>query len=469
MIEKIKEIMNRFLKIICKFIKIILQLIPIIILSLIILRLTINKDRYQELSFLFIISCVFICLLILIALINLYKHIKYRNKNKKKRVVFGINSLKIGGAERALVDLVKKIYNAYDVTIYTIYGNGTFEKELQQLVLDKKITLKTIFKKEPKTLFTKKIQMLLLYIFYPVIYTANIKNIYDVEIAFVEGIMTKMFALESRAKKIAWVHFGASKIVAKQQDSVITTKYELLKKVIDRITYLKYNDIIFVSNTAKENFLKEFGDKIEDKVSMHVIYKYLDIKRIKELSEEYIPEEITPTITSIVTVAKIIPEKGIDRLLDVHERLIKDGFIHNIYVIGDGIDRERLINETKKRKLKHSFRLVGEISNPYPYIKNGNYFALLSKVEGYGIVIDEAKVLRKEILITKTASIEAVQKYSNIHIFENTEEDIYNGIKKVLGTREKNKKNKREIVNNLHIFERINDSKIYDIINIINK
>ena len=456
MIEKIKEIMNRFLKIICKFIKIILQLIPIIILSLIILRLTINKDRYQELSFLFIISCVFICLLILIALINLYKHIKYRNKNKKKRVVFGINSLKIGGAERALVDLVKKIYNAYDVTIYTIYGNGTFEKELQQLVLDKKITLKTIFKKEPKTLFTKKIQMLLLYIFYPVIYTANIKNIYDVEIAFVEGIMTKMFALKSRAKKIAWVHFGASSILNKQQDSVKIKNYTVLKRDIDRITYLKYNDIIFVSNTAKENFLKEFGDKIEDKVSMHVIYKYLDIKRIKELSEEYIPQEI-------------IPEKGIDRLLDVHERLIKDGFIHNIYVIGDGIDRERLINETKKRKLKHSFRLIGEVSNPYPYIKAGNYFALLSKVEGYGIVIDEAKVLRKEILITKTASIEAVQKYSNIHIFENTEEDIYNGIKKVLGTREKNKKNKREIVNNLHIFERINDSKIYDIINIINK
>ena len=49
-----------------------------------------------------------------------------------KKIVFGITSLGIGGAERVLVDIVNKLQNEYDITIFTLYGKGAFEKELSK-------------------------------------------------------------------------------------------------------------------------------------------------------------------------------------------------------------------------------------------------------------------------------------------------------------------------------------------------
>ena len=48
------------------------------------------------------------------------------------------------------------------------------------------------------------------------------------------------------------------------------------------------------------------------------------------------------------------------------------------------------------------------------------------------MVLEEAKILNKLIIITDTAAREAIEKYENSIILENTKESIYEGIKKVI-------------------------------------
>ena len=43
---------------------------------------------------------------------------------KMKKIVFGITSLTLGGAERVLVDIVNRLKDEYDITIFTLYGKG---------------------------------------------------------------------------------------------------------------------------------------------------------------------------------------------------------------------------------------------------------------------------------------------------------------------------------------------------------
>ena len=48
------------------------------------------------------------------------------------------------------------------------------------------------------------------------------------------------------------------------------------------------------------------------------------------------------------------------------------------------------------------------------------------------MVLEEAKILEKPIIITDTAAREAVEKYKNATILENTEDGIYEGIRKII-------------------------------------
>jgi len=75
---------------------------------------------------------------------------------------------------------------------------------------------------------------------------------------------------------------------------------------------------------------------------------------------------------------------------------------------------------------------LGKKSNPYPYIKQADYFCLFSYYEGYGMAIEEAKILNRRILITDTAAKECIEDYNKAQVFENSEDGIYEGLKQVI-------------------------------------
>ena len=133
-----------------------------------------------------------------------------------------------------------------------------------------------------------------------------------------------------------------------------------------------------------------------------------------------------------LSVCRLTNQKGIDRFIKVHKKLIDCGFNHNVYIIGDGPEKENLNKLIRELGVENTFILLGQKKNPYPYIKHAKYIALLSYYEGYGMIIEEAKILNKPIIITKTASTEAVQNYPKSLVIENEEEDIYKKLKMVL-------------------------------------
>ena len=301
------------------------------------------------------------------------------DKRKKKKIIFGITSLSIGGAERVLVDIVKELQNVYDITVFTIYGNGEFEKELKGT----NVKLKTIFKKQRKEYgyITRKIVTTIYRCFYNIIYELHIKNIYDIEVAFLEGPITRLFANSSNANKIAWVHTNMSLYYE-------TTKYSKRKRKIDEKIYERYNTIVFVSKDSRENFIKTFPN---NNIRKKVIYNFIDQKRIERKSREIEPYEIEPNIPSIVVVARLTKAKALDRLIEVHKRLIKDRIMHNIYIIGDGEERKNLEEKIKEYGIKKSFILLGKKENPYPYILKAKYFGLFSYAEGYRFSVRRSK------------------------------------------------------------------------------
>lgn len=341
--------------------------------------------------------------------------------------------------------------NVYDITIFTIYGGGELQKELQEF----NIEIKTLFKKPMLSYnkYTQKFMVIFFNLFMKEIYIYNMKNIYDVEIAFLEGPVTRLLSYNSNAKKIAWVHTD-------MKQYYMHTKNAKLKLQADKIIYNKYDEIVFVSKDTLSKFEEVF---VENQKSKQVIYNYIDSKRIIKKSKESIVLEIEENIPSLVTVARLTASKGLSRFLDIHKKLLDASIIHRVYIIGDGEEKSNLNQKIAEMGMEKSFILLGKKENPYPYILKGNYFCLFSEFEGYGIVLDEAKVLSKPILITDTGAREAAENYAKATIFANDEEAIYKGLSDILKGKI-NKKNKGQKTEDFNI---TNTRKIYSIIELI--
>ena len=255
------------------------------------------------------------------------------------------------------------------------------------------------------------------------IYKKEIKGKYDTEIAFLEGPITRIFSVKNNeVKKIAWIHNDISQVFGNNIKAKV-------KKMIDKKIYSKYQELIFVSKDNLDKFNKMYPSiNVEKKV----IHNYIDKEEVLRKAKEKQEVEFDRNEFNLVTVTRLVEQKGIDRLINIHKKLVENGIKHNIFVIGDGPEKEKLKNMIKEKQIESTFFLLGKQTNPYPYIKNADYFCLLSRFEGYGMVIEEAKILNKNIVITNTAAREAVEGYEKAIILNNNEEDIYLGLKEII-------------------------------------
>ena len=335
-----------------------------------------------------------------------------------KKILFGITGLTVGGAERVLVDIVNQLKNDYNITVFTLYAKGDFEKELS-----KDITVKSLYPNSYTEMskIKKMLISLRLLLCKKQIYKKYIMNEYDTQIAFLEGPITRLFSVkDKKVKKIVWVHNDIEKVFGNDIKSKIKRRYD--KKI-----YNNYEKIIFVSRDNLEKFQKQYPNISNEK--LEVIYNYINPIVVKEKAQEEINLELDNTNLNIGIVSRLVEQKALDRLIEIHAKLIQEGYKHKIYVIGDGPKKTELTQLIQENQVQDTFILLGKKDNPYPYMNKMDVIALLSYYEGFGMVLVEAEILGKYIIITDTAAREALQNYNYSKVIPNTNEGIYNGIK----------------------------------------
>ena len=297
--------------------------------------------------------------------------------------------------------------------------NGEFKG-----LLNKNIKVKSLYPKafDEYNTIQKKIISFKLLALKKHIYRKYIDNNYDIEVAFLEGPITNLLSVRNKKTvKIAWIHNDINLVFGRTLKSKI-------KKLYNKKIYSKYQKLVFVS---KHN-LQKFEECYKLNVPKEVVHNYLNKQNVIEKAKESVKDFQNEGMINFLTVARLVNQKAIGRLINVHEKLIKNGYNHKFYVVGDGPLRNELEQKIKDLNLGKTFILLGQKENPYPYIKQADYFCLLSYYEGLPMVLLEAKQLNKYIIITDTASREALEGYENKLIVENSENGIYEGLKNVI-------------------------------------
>lgn len=195
-----------------------------------------------------------------------------------------------------------------------------------------------------------------------------------------------------------------------------------------------------------------------------VINNYINSERILKLAEKDLIEQDKKVFATeendgpiIVQVSRLVSQKAIERLIRVHSKLIKQGYKHKIFVIGDGPLKESLEKQIYEENVEETFKLLGARNNPYPFVKRADFFCLLSNFEGYPMVVEEAKILNKFILTTNTATREALIDYSKkSYIVSNDDAGVEDAIKfAVKNYKQKNNQYNQYVYKNDRIIEKI--------------
>ncbi len=365
-----------------------------------------------------------------------------------KKVLFVIDERKMGGVSVVLQDILNFInLDKYEIDIMILDNNGDYLNEL-----DKRIniiygtpffravdyTIKDVIKSKNINLILKKIRLVFL-LKTKLIGKRIIKERkkcltkkYDVEIAFKDGFTAAFTGYGDSLVKYHWLH----------TDYGISDPVKKYKKLFQEI-YFKFDKIIGVSNDVINEFSKYYKAK-----SLDVVYNLIDSEKIiKGSTLEKV--KYSNSKLNIVSVGRMHYQKGYDRLVEVLHKIDLEKKLNDVcfYLIGDGVDYDKIKSLVSLYNLEDKVKLLGKKVNPYPYIAAADLFILPSRYEAYSIVVLETLTLKIPILATKVLSIEETLKDKYGIVVENSEEGLYNGILSVINNKKQLEKYQKNLKN----------------------
>lgn len=360
------------------------------------------------------------------------------------KILFVIHTLTGGGAEKVLVNLVKHMdKKEFDITVMTIVDYGVYVDTIKEIPGVKyKYIFKSFFKetlKDPNNKHYKIAKktmdsiwniykLIIKHFFGKTMYKRYIKEEYDIEVAFLEGMSAKIISKSpnKKSKKFVWIHTDLTKLT--KSSRMFVTKNE------ERKCYKKFDKVVCVSQGVKRAFMKKMG--FSDNVERHI--NPINAEEIIKESSEKIIDVKKPNKPLLCSVGRLIPEKGYDRLLKCHKRLLDEGIEQELWILGEGVERYNLEKYIRDNKLESSVKLLGYKVNPYPYMAKADLFVSSSRVEGLSTVLCEAIILGKPVVATRcpgTVEIAGRNGYGTI-ITKNDEDGLYEGLKKMLTDKE---------------------------------
>lgn len=325
-----------------------------------------------------------------------------------KNIVFFVESMHCGGAERSLLSLLANIdQSKYKIDLLVINKGGEFEKFIPSYVTYKSTDTKFGFVGRLKyKLFRKFLKKRHNAQFFWKAFKGSIPNYekkYDIAVAWGQGFATYFTAEKILAdKKFAWVNIDYEKA---------GYKYEY-----DQHIYQKFKRIVGVSDFVKESMQKFIP---LDKVTS--IRNIIDIDDVIKRANADIKEGFNADKINIVSIGRLAKQKAFDLSIEAAKILNERKIGFCWYIIGEGSERDYLESLIVKYGLEKKIKLLGFRDNPYPYVKNADIYVQTSLFEGLGRTLIEASILCKPVVTTNFPTAFGILRHNETGIITEME------------------------------------------------
>lgn len=332
-----------------------------------------------------------------------------------RKILFVIPSMRIGGAEKSLVNLLNLIdLNKYDVNLLMFKPEGDFLQQIPSGIhilktdpslfyaykCDKNVfSCKTGIRSEILRIFSTGVCKILYgncarqkrwTKFYKTL-LPKLDSEYDVAIGYLEGDAS---------------YYVIDKVNAKRKNLWVHSNFENIKKNEDAAAYKEYfckaDRVVSISDKCVQVLQDNYPDMRNKFVFLPNLTSSVVLKNTAKAA---IDEKFLKDIFNIVSVGRLTEAKGFDMAIDAL-KILKD---HKVpvhwWIIGDGELRKCLEKQAKDNSVEEYLTFLGFKANPYPYMNKADLIVQTSRWEGKSVVLDEAKILGKPILATDYATV----------------------------------------------------------------
>ena len=315
----------------------------------------------------------------------------------RKRILIVNNNMHIGGVQKALVNLLKEIASEYEVTLLLFYKGGELLRDVPENVqvitackalrgwgatredaAGLRLRLSRAFSAAVTRIAGRKWICRFLFPF-----QKKLRG-YDVAISYLHsgndhvfygGCNEFVLYCTEAEKKVSFLHCDYEKIHA-------GSRY-------NADIYQKFDAIAACSAGCKEAFSEVFPE-LEQKVQ--VVRNCHDYAQLRHDAAQT-PVALSKAAVNVLTLSRFGKEKGVLRGIQAAADLQRAGKLLHYYIIGTGVEYPQATAMVKRLGLEASVTLLGEMPDPYGYLKAVDVLLIPSFSEAAPMVIGEAASL----------------------------------------------------------------------------
>ena len=354
-----------------------------------------------------------------------------------KKILFVAQNLQIGGVQKALVNQLKMMSSGDEVSLFT-FGDGPLMAEIPPFVrvikgrralrliatpMQVVLQRKNVLDMAVRALLTFLVRVMGSQRMYRSLLKGYCKEYYDTAISYFTDVPhnyfnqgTNLFVSEfvQAEEKLAWIH-----------NDPIDGKFD---PVHCEKVYRGFDRLVCVSQAVKDRFCTFLPQYTQKLVVYHNQFPVEEIRALAGTVSPY-PEGTY----HIVTTARVDNlQKRVDGIVKLCARLRSEGVEGFCWhIVGDGPDLSGNQQLARELGVEDLICFEGAKTNPFPYIKYADLFALYSAYEGYPMVVGEAQALNTFILTTNYAAAKE-QIAPAEGIIAKDDEEFYQELKRLI-------------------------------------